>query len=411
MKSPVAILLGGNKAHCAVVGKLRERGMKVIVVDWNPEPELKGDHHLRVDTKDTRRVLEELAQLGQMDVRVAYTSTDVAVPTAVAIHKHYGLCASQGARYQAPLSKAQMAAVWDAHKLLNRFSILIPPCQQQILFEAARGKEVIVKPNVSSSSRGITIVAAGADEGTLRIALERAQRCSFDRQAVVEEFFPGREFTVEILGDSEGNVAIYAVSVKYHTLHAGPNRIANKLHYNSTVYPDETYDRIAEYGRHCYRSLGLNCSFGHLEILMRQDGLLSPVEIGARSSGFIAYPLVQVASGRDFLDDYLAVLRGARVANESYRTSMSSMYFFYDFPPDRPCLNPTHLCNYLPTGIKSLYYDREAIDRGRTYRTIDNDTERHGHEILCGHRNTLTIEAVEAAERRMLRTLFNGTER
>src|SRR5262245_13239783 len=114
MKSPVAILLGGNKAHCAVVGRLQERGMKVIVVDWNPEPGLKGDHHLRMDTKDTRRVLEALAQLGQMDVRVAYTSTDVAVPTAMAIHKRYGLCVSQGPRYEAPLSKAQMAAAWDA---------------------------------------------------------------------------------------------------------------------------------------------------------------------------------------------------------------------------------------------------------------------------------------------------------
>jgi biotin carboxylase len=410
MKRPVAILLGGNKLHRGVVDKLHERGMKVIVVDWNPEPELKGDHHVRVDAKDTGRVLKAIAQLGQMDVHVAYTSIDVAVPTAAAIHKRYGLCAPQGARYEAPLSKAQMAAVWNEHKLLNRFSLLIPPGQQQMLNAAARGKEVIVKPNVSSCSRGITILSAGADETTLRTALDRAQGCSFDGQAVVEEFFHGREFSVEMLGDSEGNVAVYAVAVKYHTLHAGPNRVANKLHYNSTVYPDETYDRIAEYGRRCYRSLGLNCSFGHLEILIREDGLLSPVEIGARSGGFIVHPLVPVVSGRDFLEDYLGVLRGARVANESYRTSMSSMYFFYDFPPDRPCRNATHLCEHLPTGIESLYHDREAIDRGRTYRTIDNDTERHGHEILCGHRSTLTIKAVETAERRMLRTLFNGSE-
>ena len=228
MKSQVAILLGGNKLNRGVVDKLHQRGMKVIVVDWNPEPELKGDHHLRVDTKDTGCVLEALAQLGQMDVHVAYTSTDVAVPTAAAIHKRYGLCAPQGARYEVPLSKAQMAAVWNEHKLLNRFSLLIPPGQQQMLNAAARGKEVIVKPNVSSSSRGITIVAAGAGETTLRTALERAQRCSFDGQAVVEEFFQGREFTVEMLGDSEGNVAVYAVSVKYHTLHAGPNRIGNQ---------------------------------------------------------------------------------------------------------------------------------------------------------------------------------------
>src|SRR5437899_1436264 len=181
MKSPVAILLGGNKLNRGVVDKLHERGMKVIVVDWNPEPELKGDHHLRADTKDTGRVLEALAQLGQMDV---------AVPTDVAIHRRYGLCAPQGATYEVPISKARMAAVWNEHKLLNRLSLLIPPGQQQILIVAARGKEVVVKPNVSSSSRGITIVAAGGHETTLRTALERAQRCSFDGQAVVEEFFP-----------------------------------------------------------------------------------------------------------------------------------------------------------------------------------------------------------------------------
>src|SRR5438046_1068210 len=219
MERPVGILLGGNKLHRGVVDKLHERGMKVIVVDWSPEPELKGDHHFRVDTKDTGRVLGALAQLGQMDVRVAYTSTDVAVPTAAAIHKHYGLCAPQGAMYQVPLSKAQMTAVWNAHNLLNRFSLLIPPGQQQILIVAARGNEVIVKPNVSSSSRGITIVAAGADETTLRTALKRAQRRAFDGQAVAEESLDGRELRVDMMVDAQGTVANSADSVIDHTPH------------------------------------------------------------------------------------------------------------------------------------------------------------------------------------------------
>src|SRR5207247_7378256 len=98
------------------------------------------------------------------------------------------------------------------------------------------------------------------------------------------------------------------------------------------------------------------------------------------------------------------------IPNHTHPCSMSSTFSFFVYTPHRPCRNTTHLCKHLPTGIEILYHDREAIDRGRTYRTIDNDTERHGHEILCGHRNTLTIEAVETAERRMLRTLFKGTE-
>src|SRR5207245_8314663 len=62
-----------------------------------------------------------------------------------------------------------------------------------------------------------------------------------------------------------------------------------------------------------------------------------------------------------------------------------------------------------PQGLRvCITIARPLIEAGRTARLIGS--ERHGHEILCGHRSTLTIEAVETAERRMLRTLFNGSE-
>lgn len=407
MKTPACVLLGGNQLNRGVLVKLQSRGLMAIVVDWNREPELKGDLHLQVDVKDAKAVLAALEKAGDLDVRVSYTSIDVAVPTVVAIHKRYGLRVPQGPVYDVPITKAQMTTTWKANNLLNRLSVLIPEGAEGQLTEVARGKEVIVKPNLSSSSRGITILAPHVDEAQMRAALARAQRTSFDKQAVVEEFFRGREFTVEMLGDSEGHVAVYAISVKYHTAHAGSNKVANKLHYNSAAYPIETYHRIADYGRRCYQSLGLHCSFGHLEILMRDDGLLSPVEIGARSSGLIACPLVDVASGKDFLGDYMNVLRGGIVANEYYPTDMSSMYFFYDFPPGQ-CRRATHLCEHLAPGIESLYHDRSNLAEGKVYRMIDNDTERHGYEILKGRRDVLTIEAVDAAESRMLKAMFNG---
>jgi hypothetical protein len=82
------------------------------------------------------------------------------------------------------------------------------------------------------------------------------------------------------------------------------------------------------------------------------------------------------------------------------------MYFFYDFPPGRPCRVNTNLADHLAPGIESLYSDRDAIELGRTYPAIDNDTERHGLEVLRGCRSALTIEAVQSAEQRMLETMF-----
>jgi hypothetical protein len=300
-----------------------------------------------------------------------------------------------------------MTAAWQRDGLLNRLSLLAPS-DQKTLQPMAGDRRMIVKPNLSSNSRGITILPSIADRADYMGALQRARQASFDGQAIVEEFFQGREFTVEMLGDGFGNVSVYVISVKYHTEHAGPNKVANKLHYNSAAYPDETYERIAEYGRRCYRSLGLHLSLAHLEILMREDGLLSPVEIGARSGGFIASPLTKIASGRDFLGDYMGVLEGAPVNGDGrfYKSSMSSMYFFYDFPPGRPCRRATNLLEHLPPGIKSCYSDHEAIEAGRAYQTIDNGGNRLGHEILHGRRDLLTIEAIESAERRMLEAMF-----
>ena len=164
--------------------------------------------------------------------------------------------------------------------------------------------------------------------------------------------------------------------------------------------------RIADYGRRCYQSLGLNCSLGHLEILMREDGLLSPVEIGARSSGFIASHLAGTAAGRNFFDDYVQILQGGSVAPIFHQSQMSSLWFFYDLPPGRPCRRVTNLLEHLPAGIGSFYSDRAAIQRGRVYETIDDDTGRYGHEILHGPRDQLTVETIERAERRMLETMF-----
>ena len=194
MKTPAGILLGGNKLNLGIVDWFRARGLKAIVVDWNREPELKGDLHLQIDVKDSPRVVAALEHLGDLDVRVAYTSIDVAVPTAVAIHRRYGLRTPAGPAYDAPLTKAQMTTTWQKNGLLNRFSLLIPPDAEPMLEEVARGREVIVKPNLSSSSRGITILPSGADESSLHAAYLRAQKISFDRQVIVEEFFRGREF-------------------------------------------------------------------------------------------------------------------------------------------------------------------------------------------------------------------------
>lgn len=404
-KDGVLVLLGGNKLHQGIVEKCRAARRKIVVVDWNETPELRGDLHLRCDVKDSANVVSALREANIADVWLAYTSIDLAVPSVVAIHRECGLQTPSGDIWSSPLSKQHMVDCWKRDDLLNRYSVVVNADCVNAVVEATSRSKAIVKPNVASSSRGITVLPVGSGASACEAALRRAQEASFDRQALVEEFFEGREFTVEMLGDRLGNVGVYAISVKYHSANAGANKIAVKLHYNSVLYSDETYSRIAEYARKCYRSAGLNTSFGHLEILMNDQQELSPVEIGARSTGFVCSPLVDVASGRDYLEDYACVLRGESVNNDIYQATESGMYFFYDFPEGFKCSKKSNLSTYLPPKVRSLYSDCTLIQEGHTYGRIDSDSERWGFEILVGPREALTIGAVEKAESQLIADL------
>ena len=162
-------------------------------------------------------------------------------------------------------------------------------------------------------------------------AFEKAKHEATDALIVVEEFVEGVEFTVEMIGDAYGNVTVFGISRKTHTKNANSNKIAVKLHYNSV---EETLqNEIADYGIRCYKALHFSASLGHLEILLKEDGSISPIEIGARSSGFIASDLVDIVSDTSFLEKLLFVHKRGVVMNGLHKqVDRSSMYFFYDFP-------------------------------------------------------------------------------
>lgn len=403
MKQPIVIILGGNKLNRGIVDYCKQQGYFVVVVDWSPNAALKGDLFLCIDVKDADQIISKLCECGITEIVGAYSSIDLAVSSVNAINAFYGLCHMSRAALLHALPKSEMTRIWQKEGLLNRISKVYADYTSEIK-DLCRLTKLIIKPNVSSSSRGITIIEKGSEEAVIKEAFDKAQKESFDGYVIVEEFVEGREFTCDMLGDKDGNVSVYAISVKYHTENTTKNKIAVKLHYNSNVYPDEVYEQIAEVGKKCYKALGFKASLGHLEILMKPNGTLSPVEIGARSSGFITNPLVSLASGHDYLGDYFKVLHGASVSGDDYiNGSQSSMYFFYDMPHDTECMHPCSLMDFLPKEIESCYFDREKVlTKGTQYANIANDNQRIGYEVLTGPREVLTIETAEKAEKQFI---------
>lgn len=400
----IIVILGGNILNSGIVDYCKRQDYNVVVVDWSPNAHIKGDLFLCIDVKDNKSIIKALEENGIHSIYGAYSSIDLAVPSVNVINKHYGLASMSEQALSNALPKATMTRLWNETGILNRYSRIFSIMSPEIREYTERMK-MIFKPNISSSSRGITIVEKGSSLEDVQKAFEKAKNESFDNQVVVEEFVEGREFTCEMLGDKYGNVAVYAISVKYHTVNTSNNKIAVKLHYNSDFFPDEVYEKIAETGVQCYKSLGLESSFGHLEILMKEDGTLSPVEIGARSSGYIASPLVSLASGRDFFADYLKVINGEKIESVNYiNGSHSSMYFFYDMPNNSCVNNPCTLMDFLPEGIVSEYHNRTKIlQKGFEFKDITNDNERVGYEIIHGERHLMNIHIIEEAEKKFIK--------
>lgn len=395
------ILLGGNELNRGVVKRSKLIGAnRVIVFDWNEDPAIKADINVKVDVKDTKSILRRIDSLGIKDIIYAYTSIDLAVKTQIAIHKKFGLMYPNNDSVNNAMEKNKMIQKWQQKGLLNRFSYIVE--DEQDVFEKCRNNICIIKPNMSSGSRGITILNKNITIEEARKAIGYAKEFSFDKNAIIEQFIQGTEYTVELLGDSFGNVSVWGISKKYHTPYNTHNKIAVKLHYNSLDVSDELVKRISDHAIKCYKALGLTNSFGHLELIVTDKGIISPLEIGARSSGFISSDLVDAINYESYLEEYSKVIRGKRIFNGyTLKKELSSMYYFYDIPPKKS-IDECNLLDFVGEDIYSVDFNRSNLVKNKQFNVIKGDHERVGFEILIGQKNILTIEKIDIAEKRFM---------
>ena len=404
-------ILGGNKLLRGICDKLQSYGYYVVVVDWNEKPAVVGDMHIREDVKDSETILRIFKERGY-DIDGAISCIDLAAPSVSAINKAYGL-KYMPEKYNEVLSKERMASDWKAAGIFNRISERSDAISLEDIVELNKKYRVIIKPDVAASSRGITTLEKDSTKEQIIEAMNKAKEASFNKLCLIEEYVVGREFTVDMLGDDYVNVVVYGISVKYHTQYAGKNRCAVKLHWNSNVYSDEVYKAIADRGRECYRAIGLKNSFGHLEIIMKEDGTLTPVEIGARTSGFIGSHLVSAASGRDYLHDYIDMLHGKNIGDADYiNGTQSAMWYKYNIPEGCTCVKKTALSEFLDPQITIMYHDHGGLQVGETYGPIidDNTCDKEGYEMMCGPKTVLTYENVRKSELEFLKSFCNYSE-
>ncbi len=399
------VLLGENPLLWGQVCHLRELGYKVILVAWNETPRINGDMYIQKDIKDSEGIISELESRGlKGQVYGALSSIDLATPTVNAIN---GWCGNKTMpeKFNKVLSKNEMRDAWMAAGVFNRISKMDDEISLDELYATSQKMKLICKPDVAASSRGITILEKGQTREALQEALDKAKQTSFNGKCLIEEFVEGEEFTVDMLGDAYGNVNCYGSSIQHHSLYALKNHVTVVHHWNSRKYDDETWVRIANFGIECYKALGLHSMFGHLEIIMKEDGSFTPVEMGARSSGFICSHTVWKASGHDYLGDYVRMLHGEAIEPGNYMNGPdASMWFGYDIPSNSYSVEATNITEFLDPRITVLYENHDGLKVGEHYGDYinDGDRDKFGYAILYGPRDIMTYESVQEANEKFL---------
>ena len=399
------VLLGENPLLWGQVWHLRELGYKVILVAWSEKPRIEGDMYIQKDIKDSTGIIDELEARGlKGQVFGALSSIDLAAPTVNAINAWCGN-KTMPEKFNKVLTKEEMRDAWMKAGVFNRISKTDDEFPLDEIYESSQRMNLICKPNVAASSRGITILEKGQTKAALQEALDKAKETSFDGRCLIEEFVEGEEFTVDMLGDSYGNVNCYGSSIQHHSLYALKNHVTVIHHWNSRKYDDATWVRIADFGIACYKALGLHSMFGHLEIIMKEDGSFTPVEMGARSSGFICSHTVWKASGHDYLGDYVKMLHGGRIEPGNYMNGENaSMWFGYDIPSHSHSVCETDITKFLDPRITVLFENHEGLKANMDFGDYinDGDRDKFGYAILCGPRDVLTYESVQDANERFL---------
>lgn len=402
----IILLLGGNKLNRGILNKFKSYNYKVYVVDWNEFPDLVGDKHIRADVKDYKAILRFIESENLLkDLLFVYSSIDQAVPSVAMLNRKIGLKTISDDAIKRVISKSEMVKKWNDDGLLNRLSLEFDSYDDSI-YGLNREKKLIIKPDNSASSRGITILQRNTSPDMIKASFEKAINEASNHKVVIEEFIEGTEYTAEMIGDDFGNVCVYGISKKIHTRNARDNRVAVKLHYNCISV--EKQKIISDYAINCYKSLGIASSMGHLELIVKIDGSISPVEIGARSSGYIASDLVDIVSGEDYLRDLIKVYHGERVKNGFHKqTDKTAVYFFYDFPAGSIVKKEHRLLDFMDKRVSSRAYDSSKITKGNKINMISNDNERIGFEILEGPKSLLTEKYLSDCEKEMIENTIN----
>jgi biotin carboxylase len=387
------LFVGAGRHQRRAIAQARERGLRVVAVDRNPEaPGLAlADVAEVVDFADVDAV-EDVAR--RHDVNGALTvSADRAVPVVAAVTEHLGL----------PTIGTDVAHRMT-HKIAMRRTLAeegIPQPPFAAVRNLAEGRgaletvglPAVLKPVDSGGQRGLfRIETAGDLESHLHSALAESP----GREAILEGFVEGTEMNGIVVVRS-GDARMVTLSDRLRPDGVGFG--VGWIHlYPASIHSDQLglAERVAE---RSVAALGLQDGIAFPQLIASPDGGVSVVEVAARIPGGQLADLVRHAVGVDLVELALGVALGEPIPDDVALPRFSqplAIRFLTASPGPLPTGTVTRIGPLDGVlGAPGVVQAETYLTVGETIRPVRLDGDRRGYVIATA---PTSIEALQRAE-------------
>ncbi|MFA7078837.1 MAG: ATP-grasp domain-containing protein [Syntrophomonas sp.] len=367
MNDQKLVIIGAGEFQIGLVETARRLGYETHVFAWEEGAVCRfiADHFYPISIVDKERILKNTR--GIEPVGIVSIASDLAVPTVNYVANELGLVGNSNYSSLVSTNKYEMRKALSSRGISCSSFVLVD--NEFGLDEVNMTYPLIVKPVDRSGSRGITKII---DERDLNSAIRTAITSSIKNQAILEEFFEGQEYSIEMIS-FQGVHYFLAITEKFT---AGAPHFVEKMHLQPGRIKEYTLRKAIEIVKKALDALKIKNGASHSEIRINKDNEIMIIEIGARMGGdYIGSDLVKLTTGNDYLKMVIDIAVGKEpefgLVNKSFGAALVRFIFNKEDLNIFQVIHKNHQ--------DSLYkYDIKMI----TDHVVTDSSNRHGYFIL-----------------------------
>jgi biotin carboxylase len=389
------LILGAGKEQVAAITAAKAKGIRTVVLDFNPEADgraLADEFHL-VSTRDRDAILNFVKGYGGRIDGVMTIASDIP-------HMVSAAAQALGVRH-IPLPVAELCV----HKLhmkevLRDAGVNVPAFARITTlddlktFIDSNGYPVVIKPVDNSGARGVQRISRGMD---VAAAFEYSRGFAYSGEVIAEKFISGLQISTEGLMHDD---------VFYCTGFADRNyaRLDDALPFMvedggdiPTVLNDADKRKVEAEFEKAARALGIDWGPAKGDMIFGEDGKPYVIEIAARlSGGNFCYDKVPWSTGVDIVDILVDMAVGNPVDATRFaptcNLATSQRYFF-------PAAGTLKQIDGVAAAKAHDHIRKVDVwaALGETIATAENHPSRVGYVIACAPTREQAVAAARAA--------------